>query len=153
VQFIAEKIEKTPTQKEFKENSDHSIRPVIDRFGCYNNLLEEANLDKNYVLYSEEELINEMERVIAEFEDYLTREEFNKESNFGYWRYYNHFGSWKKALKKAGYDYDKRKMPRGEESPLWRGGSEQFKKYGSSWTKQRETVLQRDDVCCRVCGG
>lgn len=153
VKIMAENLGKTPTQKEFKENSDHSLRPVIDRFGCYNNLLEESNLDKNYVVYSEEKLINEMQRVIKSFERYPTREEFNKKSNFGYWRYYNHFGSWEKALKKAGYDYDKRKMPRGEESPLWRGGSEQFKKYGSDWTKQKEAVLQRDNECCRVCGG
>lgn len=153
VQFIAEKIGKTPTQKEFKENSNHSIKPVIDRFGCYNNFLEEANLNKNYVVYSEEKLINEMKRVIVEFEDYPTREEFNANSDFGYWRYYNHFGSWIKALEEAGYDYDGKKMPRGEDHPLWRGGSKQFKKYGKSWLKQKKKALQRDNECCRVCEG
>lgn len=39
---------------------------------------------------------------------------------------------------------------RGENSPNWKGGHDEY--YGAGWEKQRQKCLERDDYECRACG-
>lgn len=46
----------------------------------------------------------------------------------------------------------RREWLKGENHPMWKGGSKQWEYYGSDWQQKRKEALERDGFACQDCG-
>lgn len=141
-----------PSQLKMDKYGKYCAPTYHDRFGSWNNALKECDYEPNTILGADDkEVLAEIRRVSKE---YCGGETPRQEDmiNHGKWYrdiYLERFGSWSKAVEKAGFEpntpYEYIKS--GSENPLWRDS----KGYGDSWKQQREKALRRDNHRCRVC--
>ena len=93
----------TPTQKEMREKGPHASSTYVSRFGTWNEAVQEAGLEPNIQgsKPSDQDLIDELERVAAVLGRIPTQEEFEQESELSTSTYYTHFDTWKAAINKG----------------------------------------------------
>lgn len=101
---------KTPTRREMNQMGPHSPRPYSDRYGSWNESLREAGLDPNHAAHrrdspiSEEELLDELERLTEVLGHPPTGPEMQSVGKFSSSIYQRKFETWNEALRTAGLE-------------------------------------------------
>lgn len=169
LQDVAEELGRAPSIREFREKSAMSKYHMLQEFGSWNAARNAADLDFIQTKYgaaegepvgytptdpppqiSEEELFDEIERLIEELGRIPTKLEMADIGKYGASTYEERFGSWRDAIAEAGYE------PRpsmndqsGENNYNWKGG---YGNYSRDWDEARKQALERDDYECKICG-
>jgi 5-methylcytosine-specific restriction endonuclease McrA len=136
------------SMKLMEEEGKYSEIPYKQRFGSWNDALQEANIDVYETNISKRKLIYELKR-LDRFHDNVHYDLIDEEGIYSTTAYERAFGTISTALEESGLS--KYEHPSGEEHPLWKGGSVGW--YGKNWSEQREKALNRDNYRCCLCGG
>ncbi|WP_158056550.1 homing endonuclease associated repeat-containing protein [Halorussus halophilus] len=102
LQRLEQQLGHTPTQEDVAEQSDHSHQTYKNRFGSWNNAIEQAMLPTNDI--SEKDLRQELERVADDLGHPPTAEEMNQHGEYAAVTYHRRFGSWLDALNECDFD-------------------------------------------------
>jgi len=147
---LSSKLDKTPTAKQFYNETGIPDALVQEKFGKWNEFIEECGLKKNMRYgISKSKLLEEIKRLHDENDQVPTIDLLNKESEYSVSPFERIFGSWNEAIKSAGLE-PQPQIASGEEHAQWRGGVSDVW-YGPSWSKRRKEVFNRDDGACRIC--
>jgi len=103
---LDEKFGRPPKKTELAEHSKYSAKTYQERFGSWNNALEEAMLDTRTL--SEQDLLQEIRRLDDEFDRTPRQKDMSEHGKYGQVTYYRRFESWPNALEKAGLEPDDR---------------------------------------------
>lgn len=144
----------SPTQRDIKRKGKYSPETYLRVIGGWNQSLKLAGFDINIKQNQNiqpEELLEEIKRLEDGLSDKQTikQKHMREKGEYSLRPYFQQFGSWRNAVKKAGLTPNKQ-HPSGDEHPFWRGGTRNY--YGPSWNKQRKKALERDNYSCVVCG-
>jgi len=142
----------SPSQKIMEEHGKYSVPTYYNRFGSWNEALEECGFELNTILgATDEEVLNEIKRVSEKYCDGNTPRQEDMIKHGKWYRdiYLERFGSWSEAVEKAGFEANTpyEFIKSGSKNPLWR----EDKGYGDSWKRQKKKALKRDNYRCRVC--
>jgi len=144
---------KAPTLNDMQKYSKYSSGLIKKIFDCtWSEKLEELGFNPNSNQHlSNEQLLqhiknNSKNNKPPKYEEMQEQDELISPVIFQ-----NRFGTWNKAIEKAGY---KSRKPAaglsGEQSYRWQGGSDNIY-YGSTWKRNREKIFHRDNGFCRIC--
>lgn len=100
LQHLAKEHDKTPTREMMQEHGQYSDTVYQNRFGSWNNALEEAMLGTREL--SEKELLDELRRVAAKLERAPKAKDMEEHGEYAPVTYHRRFGSWLDALDEAG---------------------------------------------------
>lgn len=94
-----------PRAKDMSERGEYSHSTYENRFGTWNEALEEAgfNLNREYGI-AEEDLLEEIKRLAEELGRPPTRNEIDEEGVYRSASYDNKFETWTSAVEEAGFD-------------------------------------------------
>jgi hypothetical protein len=108
LQRIAEELGRTPHRNEIRNHGPVSSMPYRRVFESWNDAVEQAGLEKN-VTYgiSEYDLLSELNRLAEDLDRSPTRQEMTKIGRYSGGIYWEKFGSWNEALRKAGLNVNK----------------------------------------------
>jgi hypothetical protein len=100
-------IGEVPTMRDATNHDElPSSATITNKFGTWNNLLEEIGLEKNqvekYTDEDKEDMLNDIRRCADEINSNLTTREYINIGSFGHNAIKNMFGSWGEALEEAG---------------------------------------------------
>jgi len=90
-----------PSRRQMAEHGEFSDTVYQNRFGSWNNALQEAMLDTNDL--DESELLRELERVAHELDCIPTADEMREYGKHRPVTYHRRFGSWRQALAEADF--------------------------------------------------
>ena len=153
IKRVIKKLEKVPKGKEYDEHGKYHSSTIYSKIGSFSKAIESLGYEAQRKVYEDSELKEEMKRVIKKVERYPTKSEWEKISDISREPYLLRWGTWLNAVAEIkGVERVKIKMPSGEDSTAWKGGSEVFEDYGNSWLKKRNNALKRDSFKCRLCG-
>lgn len=142
IKNLADELGETPTQKDMREYGRFSPVPYFDRFGTWNNSLKEAGLKENREYgISEESLIKKLKQVARQLGHTPTLEEFRQLTDYSTKPYRDNWGSWNKALEKAGLEKNVEYTNDAVDSL-----------YSTLWKPRRRKALERDAFRCQDCG-
>lgn len=101
---VAIEVGGTPTLQNYRDHGSHGASTLYDRFGSWQEALEEAGFESREPIteISEEDLLEEL-IAVADDETPPTVEQMNKEGKYWASTYRSHFGSWFDSLKAAGF--------------------------------------------------
>lgn len=132
-------------REHLKNNAKFCISTIIKKYGSMENFCEKEDFD--YITkqsYTKEDLIDEMQRIADKIGKQPSKKEMNKHGYFSVMPYRVKFGSYGKALEKAGFSNN---IPDGPNNK--RNGT--TLQYGNDWEKKRNKCLRRDEFACRLC--
>jgi hypothetical protein len=97
-------LDRTPTQEAMTEEGPHAPSTYVNHFGTWNEAVRKAGLEPNTQgsKPSDQELIDELERVTTKLGKIPAQREFERESEMSISAYYNHFETWKAAIETSG---------------------------------------------------
>lgn len=148
---VAEELESIPTRREYEEHGNYSHSTVTRRFGSWNNcmlrLFGDVNNRQNI---RKEDLISEINRLGEKLGRTPVQSDMDSDGIYNPDTYWRKFESWKKAVKKAGFDPVTRGLKCGSNHPDWKGGTTDY--YHPNWEDIREKIVERDGNKCMVCG-
>lgn len=129
IQRVAEIVDRPPTTKQYNEHGKAWARTIADRFGSWEQGLEEAGLKtgvkKIPQKIGKKGLMNDLERLGDELGKRPTQREIDSKADYPSSKaYHRTFGSWSKALKEAGFEDPK--YPTSREHGGWIPTSELF---------------------------
>ena len=106
IRAMAKKLGRTPTRREYDNNPETaSTTTIATRFGSWNKALALAGLNANYewVAYSKEELIEQVQKMAEELGRTPTIDEFRKNPNTGSnYQVLKFFAEWNDFIRAAG---------------------------------------------------
>lgn len=102
LQRLAEERGHPPTKQEMRDHGKYSDTLYRNRFGTWNQALQEAMLDTRTI--SDQELLKELQRLAGELGKAPTVANMDAQGQFAPVTYHRRFGSWTKALNAAGLD-------------------------------------------------
>lgn len=103
IKRLHEKNGVVPTHTTIRDESEHSLKAFINRFGTWTDALNEAGLSpRSRNCLSEEQLLDELRELAAELGKTPTQGEMAEHGKSGSTTYRSRFGSWNEALQKAG---------------------------------------------------
>ena len=142
IQRLADELDRPPKLEDMDVLGTYGILTYQRRFGSWNEALDEAGLEPNMEMnISDEDLINEIQRLADELGKTPTESDMDVLGTYGITTYYRRFGSWNEALDEAGL----------EKNLVKSGSSDDFltstERY--AW---RKAVYQRDSYTCQDCG-
>lgn len=149
--YVNDNFEGPMTQEKMRECGDITPQTYKQRFGTWNNALEECGIDVVVNMdLDDHDLIKEINRISSDKLDGKrpTKTDIIEYGNISKNTFVNRFGSWKNALEEAGFERNYKST--GEDNPNWKGGYYNY--YGSSWPEQRQKAIKRDGGQCSVCG-
>lgn len=139
---LEDKLGKTPSQIDMREDGQYSHRPYYREFDSWEDALVSAGIDPVYELgASKQELLEELQRLADSLGQSPTFAKLTEHGRFSLWPYLRVFDSWNDALRAADLKINKA-----------HGVLDGAIDYGPNWTKQRELALKRDRYVCRECG-
>lgn len=106
LQRLDEKFGRPPKKIELAEHSKYSAQTYQDRFGSWNNALEEAMLETRTL--SDYDLLQELRRLNDELGHPPRGSDMAEQGKYGQVTYYRRFGSWPKAIEEAGLEPSER---------------------------------------------
>lgn len=142
IEELAAEVDGTPTKTEMRMHGRYSKEPYQREFGSWNGALEAAGFEphKEHDV-SDERLLDELRSLTDDIGRTPTQAEMIEEGAYYPTTYDVRFGTWNKAIEKAGLDVI-------HEVGV-AGGTIQ---YGPNWPEQREKRLGKDDWECQGCG-
>jgi hypothetical protein len=105
LQRLYTQLGRSPSQQDMEAYGAYSDTSYKNRFGSWNNALQEAMLDTNaqFNEISENELLAELERLADELCRVPVPEEMDELGEYGVVTYHRRFGSWRQALDAADF--------------------------------------------------
>jgi|APHM01.1.fsa_nt_gi hypothetical protein len=98
--FLADKIGRAPTIDEMNQRGKYSVGPYRDKFGSWNETLQEAGVEINKAdSIAKSDLLDELQHLTNELGRTPRQREMNKQG-----AYTRKFGSWTEAVREAGLD-------------------------------------------------
>jgi len=102
IQRLSEELDRQPTSTDVIEHGTHGLATYQRRFGSWSEALKEAGFDPNADQVSDEELLDDLQRLHEELGKVPSILDVEAEGNHGPTTYQNRFGSWSEALEAAG---------------------------------------------------
>lgn len=138
-------LNSTPTQKEMRQEGPHASSTYVKRFGTWNKAVRKAGLEPNTQgsKFSDQDLIDELERVATTLGHIPTQEEFGEKSEVSVSSYYNHFDTWKSAIKNG--DLEERYDPPSEFDISTENLIDEIKKF-ESVLDRAPTIAEMDEL-------
>jgi len=152
MQRVDQEIDEPLSQTKYNEHGEWSVRPVKRRFESWEKACQEAGVsrpDMGPRPVDDKELLDDIQHVADELEHVPSRAEYNKIGRFSRQMAINRFGSWPKAVEKAGYDPLPPGGQLGERNALW---ADEEPYYGPNWEERAEEIRKRDGFECQSCG-
>jgi len=127
-----------------REEGLYSPDTCEDRFGSWNNALEESGVIINKVHKIDEgEYLEEIKRLKKELGEVPTGHQMNDQGKYTAKSYNDNFGTYNKAVEKAGFEPRYKQYVSGEDSHAYGVRGKQHPRYGSSpnkfWKKNEKT--------------
>lgn len=94
---VANKIDNSPTIKEYTEYGEYSSSTIINRFDTWNNALTVVGRGTNRNV-SRESLLTDLKRVANQLNKAPTKEEYNQHGKYSSTTIYNEMGAWEDAI-------------------------------------------------------
>jgi DNA-binding LacI/PurR family transcriptional regulator len=104
IQRVADIVGKSPTNDEYNTYGVVHSSTLADRFGGYSEAKEAAGLEPNWRSYTEDELIEDFQRVAYELRSTPTRKQYNQEGMACAATLVNRFDSYDKVAEAAGFE-------------------------------------------------
>jgi hypothetical protein len=105
---LANELGRTPVSRDMEKKGAYNVSTYADRFGSWNNALNEADLDLNReVNISKSNLVGELEDLADEIGETPVARDMNQEGEYSEQAYLSEFGSWNNALKQAGLEVNR----------------------------------------------
>ena len=105
IQRVAEEVQESPTARQYQEKGEYSLKTIQRRFGGWNKAKQEADLETysntGRKKYTDEELLNDLQRVAEEIGKSPTFQQYRSEGAADPCALEDRFGSWNKAKKRA----------------------------------------------------
>lgn len=150
IQQLGTRLNRAPTAPEMDAIGEYSTKVAQQRFGSWNNALQEAGYEPHVIHgIPEPELLNEINRVIDQLGYVPSKRIFDRYCRFSAETYYRRYGTWGDALQAAGH---KPQSQSGGSSDLPRTKESTCLDYGPNWRTQRRRAIERDGHCCRTPG-
>ncbi|WP_280587667.1 HNH endonuclease [Halorubrum sp. Boch-26] len=149
---VDQEIDGPLSQVTYNEHGKWTTRPVKDRFESWEKACQKANVsrpDKGPRTADDKELLEDIQNVADELDHVPSRAEYNKNGQFSRQMAISRFGSWPKAVEKAGYDPLPPGGQSGDRNALW---VDEDPYYGPNWDEHAEEIRKRDDFKCQNCG-
>lgn len=147
---VKSELEEIPSKRKYDEVGEYSYRTVENKFGGWNDALEEVfGSVRKHQNVSEEELYNEIERLHKELGRAPMQKDMNEIGKFNPDTYRYRLDGWRSAVEECGIEPITRGLKSGSEHRDWKGGSTDY--YHPNWSDIRQEVLERDGSCCRIC--
>lgn len=106
LQSIADQLGRTPSSREIDELSSYSRTTYQDRFGSWNDAVEEAGLEPGHsstANIDDRELLEELDRLAVNLDRTPRQRDMERHGKYSVTTYQNRFGSWNDAVRKAGH--------------------------------------------------
>lgn len=141
---VANKIDDTPTRREFRDNSTLSAKIVQLTFGTWNDGLRACGLDENHkqIIMGPEEMVAEISRVATIVGNAPTKREFKHYAKISDKQIRSYFGTWNDGVRESGF----------EPNRIPGSGVSGCIYYGPNWKEQRSKVIDRDGNQCVITG-
>lgn len=141
---LADELGQSPTVDQFNEHAPAHASTLINRFGTYNDALQEAGLEPNLEVHNpEEKLLNEVLRLSEELGRTPSTKDMADKGKFSPSTYERRFDTWNDALREVGLEVIREwKLPPEERLDVG---------YGSMWPRRREEAMERDGNKCVSC--
>lgn len=152
MQCVDQEIDKPLSQARYNKYGEWTVRPVKCRFESWEKACQKAGVSRPKMgprLVDDKELLKDIQNVADELDHIPSREEYNEKGKFSRQMAISRFGSWPKAVKKAGYDPLPPGGQSGERNALW---TEEEPYYGPNWNERAEEIRKRDGFECQNCG-
>jgi len=98
-----------PSATDMRQNGEYSVSTYRDRFGTWNEALEEAGFDPIQQMtannYDQSELLEALQDLAAERDKRPTKAMVTSDSEYSVYAYKTEFGSWRNALEAAGIEW------------------------------------------------
>jgi len=104
LQSIADQLGRPPSLREIDELSSYSRSTYQDRFGSWNDAVEEAGLEPRHsstANIEDRELLEELDRLAENLDRTPRQRDMEQHGKYSVTTYQNRFGSWNDALRKA----------------------------------------------------
>ena len=109
LQRLANKLDRSPKQKDMEKMGDYSHSTYISHFGSWNEALNEANLEINKMCnIGKDEMMSELKRVYLNLNRVPTVYDMKEHGKYAVSTYSRYFGSWNEALSSCGFDLNMR---------------------------------------------
>lgn len=141
------------TQVVYQERGEWSFKSVQRKLGGWEEGCQEAGVTRPEMGPRTEEteaLLEDIRQLADELDRLPSRSEYHEQGKFSRGMARSRLGSWKDAVRKAGYEPREAGATPGELSGHWTGGYEGY--YGPTWHKQRRAARERDEYECAACG-
>jgi len=127
-----------------RKKGKYSPDTCEDRFGSWNDALEEANIDINKIhIVSEEEYLAEIERLEGELGEVPSGHQMNEYGKYEARSYNDKFGTYNEAVRKAGFQPQYEQYAKGEDSHAYGITGKDHPRYGkppsSTWIENEKT--------------
>ncbi|WP_137284564.1 homing endonuclease associated repeat-containing protein [Halorussus salinisoli] len=99
LQRLAEEFGRPPKKSEMADHSKYSGTTYKERFGSWNNALQEAMLDTR--TYSDRELLQELRQLATDLDQTPRQKDMAEHGKYAPVTYYRRFNSWTAALEEA----------------------------------------------------
>lgn len=152
MQRVDQEIDGPVSQVAYNEHGKWTTRPVKRRFKSWEIACQKADVsrpDMGPQTADDEELLTDIRNVADEIGHVPSRTEYNKNGKFSRQMAISRFGSWPKAVEKAGYDPLPPGGQVGKRNALW---TDEEPYYGPHWDEHAEEIRKRDDYECKECG-
>lgn len=121
LQYLAEKLEKTPSTSDMEQLGNYSRYYYYDRFGSWRNASEAAGLEPNTRgrhRVSEKELLGELRRLADAIGKVPSASDMNDLGEYSHTVYIYRFGNWNEAIEAIGLSPNSPGRPRTSKSEL-----------------------------------
>lgn len=147
---VKSEIGEIPSKRKYNDVGKYSYRTVENRFGSWNQALEEVfGSVKKYQNVSEQKLYDEIKRLHEELGRAPMQEDMSKIGKFSPDTYQERLGGWRSSVEACGIEAITRGLKSGSEHRDWKGGSTDY--YHPNWYDIRQKIIKRDGEACRIC--
>lgn len=147
---VKSELGEIPSKRKYSDVGEYSYRTVENRFGGWNDALEEVfDSVRKHQNISEQELYDEIKRLHKELGRAPMQEDMNKTGKFSPDTYRERLGGWRTSVEACGIEPVTRGLKSGSEHRDWKGGSTEY--YHPNWSEIRQEIISRDGNTCRIC--
>jgi len=151
LQQVTDKLNKTPTQREYQEHGNHSAATLGRKFGGFNKALAAIDHEPNKVgEVSIQELLSDIERVANRLGETPTADQYTELGDYHHSSVTEKFGKWNQAVEEL--DLEPNKIPNIPEKDLLddlesvsqlTGGTPTRREYNKQGTYSANTIRTR----------